>query len=110
MVELGLCAKQEKADRFQHVKKEINEMVKLRVSQLKSKMQEQQQANGSGDDFQVVGYSGALKGKFTMDNALEDKIYAISMICMLRGWMKTRARSVGSYMSRYLFPLSLVMT
>ncbi|XP_078181698.1 ubinuclein-1-like isoform X2 [Carex rostrata] len=74
MVELGLCAKQEKADRFQHVKKEINEMVKLRVSQLKSKMQEQQQANGSGDDFQEVGYSGALKGKFTMDNALEDKI------------------------------------
>lgn len=37
MVELGLCAKQEKADRFQHIKKEINEMVKLRVSQLKSK-------------------------------------------------------------------------
>lgn len=37
-------------------------------------MQEQQQANGSGDDFQEVGYSGALKGKFTMDNALEDKI------------------------------------
>jgi hypothetical protein len=38
MVELGLCAKQEKADRFQHVKKEINEMVKMRVSQLKSKV------------------------------------------------------------------------
>jgi hypothetical protein len=33
-----------------------------------------QQANGSGGDFQEVGYSGALKGKFTMDNALEDKI------------------------------------
>jgi hypothetical protein len=38
MVELGLCAKQEKADRFQHVKKEINEMVKMRVLQLKSKV------------------------------------------------------------------------
>ncbi|KAJ4798747.1 wound-responsive family protein [Rhynchospora pubera] len=73
MVELGLCAKQEKADRYQHVKKEINEMVKLRVSQLKSKVEEQQ-ANGSGDDFQEVGYSGALKGKFTMDHALEDKM------------------------------------
>jgi hypothetical protein len=38
MVELGLCAKQEKADRFQHVKKEINEMVKMCVSQLKTKV------------------------------------------------------------------------
>lgn len=35
---------------------------------------QEQQANGSGDDFQEVGYSGALKGKYTMDNALEDKI------------------------------------
>ncbi|KAJ3678076.1 hypothetical protein LUZ60_001879 [Juncus effusus] len=75
MVELGLSAKQVKADRFQQIKKEINEMIKSRISSLKSKISEQQQLDGSADDFQQIGYnSGALKGKFTMDSALEDKI------------------------------------
>ena len=32
MVESGICAKQEKADKFQQVKIEINEMIKARLA------------------------------------------------------------------------------
>lgn len=38
MVELGLSAKQQKADRFQQVKGAVTEMIRARVSQLKSKV------------------------------------------------------------------------
>ncbi|XP_062227686.1 ubinuclein-1-like isoform X2 [Phragmites australis] len=72
MVESGLSAKLEKADRFQRVKMEINEMVKARVA-AKSKVNEQQ--DGSADDFQVTNDGRrALKGKSVMDTALEDRI------------------------------------
>ncbi|XP_010232654.1 ubinuclein-1 isoform X3 [Brachypodium distachyon] len=67
MVELGLSAKQEKADRFQRVKMEINEMVQTRVA-AKAK-------DGSADDFQIMNdEQRASKGKFVMDTALEDRI------------------------------------
>ncbi|XP_008805861.2 ubinuclein-1-like isoform X2 [Phoenix dactylifera] len=70
MVELGLSAKQQKADRFQQVKKEVHEMIRARVSNMKSK-------DASADDFQEVINNDerrALKGKYSMDSALEDKI------------------------------------
>lgn len=38
MVELGNSAKQQKANRFEQIKKEVNEMVRARVSQLKSQV------------------------------------------------------------------------
>lgn len=38
MVELGLSAKQEKAYRFQQIKKEVNEMIRSQPSLLKSKV------------------------------------------------------------------------
>ncbi|CAL4953385.1 unnamed protein product [Urochloa decumbens] len=72
MVESGLSAKLEKADRFQRVKMEINEMIKARMA-TKSKVNEQQ--DGSADDFQVANDERrALKGKSVMDTALEDRI------------------------------------
>ncbi|KAL6840295.1 hypothetical protein ACP4OV_030105 [Aristida adscensionis] len=72
MVESGLSAKQEKADRFQRVKMEINEMIKSRVA-AKSKVNERQ--DGSTDDFQAANDDRiALKGKSVMDTALEDRI------------------------------------
>lgn len=75
MVELGLCAKQQKADQFLQIKEEILEMVKSRVSNLKSKVSVQQ--DGSADDFQDVVSTDerrALTGKYSMDAALEEKL------------------------------------
>ncbi|WVZ67925.1 hypothetical protein U9M48_016939 [Paspalum notatum var. saurae] len=72
MVELGLSAKLEKADRFQRVKTEINEMIKARMA-AKSKVNEQQ--DSSADNFQVANDERrALKGKSVMDTVLEDRI------------------------------------
>ncbi|PKA64750.1 hypothetical protein AXF42_Ash016781 [Apostasia shenzhenica] len=74
MVELGLSAKQQKADKFLQIKREVNEMIKARVSLLKSKVPD---LPDSSDDFQdVVGNDEkrALKGKYSMDISLEDKI------------------------------------
>nr|TKW18092.1 hypothetical protein SEVIR_5G410200v2 [Setaria viridis] len=59
MVESGLSAKLEKADRFQRIKMEINEMIKARVA-AKSKV--------ANDERR------AIKGKSVMDSALEDRI------------------------------------
>ncbi|KAK3162653.1 hypothetical protein QOZ80_1BG0092040 [Eleusine coracana subsp. coracana] len=72
MVESGLSAKLEKADRFQRVKTEINDMIKARVA-AKSKVSEQQ--DGSADDFQLSNDERrALRGRSVMDTALEDRI------------------------------------
>ncbi|THU65076.1 hypothetical protein C4D60_Mb01t33320 [Musa balbisiana] len=74
MVELGLSAKQQKADRFQQVKGAVTEMIRARVSQLKSKLPELQ--DGSADNFQKINNDEkrVLKGRYSMDSALEDKI------------------------------------
>lgn len=73
MVELGLSAKQQKDDKLQQISKELHEMIGTHVALARSKVSEQQ--DGS-DDFQDVGNDEkrAIKGKFTMDKALEDKI------------------------------------
>lgn len=72
MVESGRSANLEKADRFQRVKMEINDMIKARVA-TKFKVNEQQ--DGSADDFQVANDERrALKGKSVMDTVLEDRI------------------------------------
>ncbi|XP_064950113.1 ubinuclein-1-like isoform X3 [Musa acuminata AAA Group] len=74
MVELGLSAKQQKADRFHQVKGAATEMIRARVSQLKSKLPELQ--DGSADNFQKINNDEkrVLKGRYSMDSALEDKI------------------------------------
>ncbi|XP_042464868.1 ubinuclein-1-like isoform X2 [Zingiber officinale] len=74
MVEVGNSAKQQKADRFQQIKREVNEMVRARVSQLRPQLAEQQE--GSSIDFKEINNDEkrALKGKYSMDSALEDKI------------------------------------
>ncbi|XP_020674698.1 ubinuclein-1 [Dendrobium catenatum] len=75
MVELGLSAKQQKADKFLQIKKEVLEMIKARVSLLVSKAPDHQ--DGLKDDFQDVVRADerrALRGKYCMDVALEDKI------------------------------------
>ncbi|KAL5221181.1 hypothetical protein ABZP36_025894 [Zizania latifolia] len=72
MVESGLSAKQEKADKFQRVKMEINEMIKSRVA-AKAKVNEHQ--DGPADDFQAANDEKiSLKGKYVIDAALEDRI------------------------------------
>ncbi|CAN6476063.1 unnamed protein product [Victoria cruziana] len=63
MVELGLSAKQEKEDRFQQIKREVTEMIRARVSLLKSK-----ETLGSDD-------KESLRGKYRIDSATEDKLY-----------------------------------
>ncbi|KAF9678932.1 hypothetical protein SADUNF_Sadunf07G0087800 [Salix dunnii] len=66
MVEMGLTAKQEKADRFQLIKREIMEMIELQASREKA-----------GGDFQkaiIYEEKGAMDEKYVMDNKMEDKI------------------------------------
>ncbi|KAK9110231.1 hypothetical protein Sjap_018291 [Stephania japonica] len=75
MVELGLSAKQEKDDKLQQIKKEVVEMIKMRAPSLRPKVIEQQDEafndirQASGSDEKV-----GLKGRFGMDNMMEDKI------------------------------------
>ncbi|KAF8377075.1 hypothetical protein HHK36_030448 [Tetracentron sinense] len=75
MVELGLAAKQEKDDKFQDIKKEVVKMINMRVPSLKAKAFEQQ--DRASDDFQEILGSerkGVLKGKYSMDDAMDDMI------------------------------------
>lgn len=74
MINMGLSAKQEKDDRFQQIKKEVIEMIKMRVPSPRSKGFDQQV--GSSDDFQEIGSEekGVLKRKFSMGDEMEDKI------------------------------------
>ncbi|TKY56103.1 ubinuclein protein [Spatholobus suberectus] len=72
MISMGLSAKQEKDDRFQQIKKEVIEMIKMQVPSMESKLQ--QQAGASGE--QELGPDGKAitKRNFSMDTTLEDKI------------------------------------
>ncbi|KAJ0025524.1 hypothetical protein Pint_08097 [Pistacia integerrima] len=73
MINMGLSAKQEKDDRFQQIKKEVVEMIKVRVPSLESKAFEHQA--GASDDFQEIGEEkGVIKRKYSMDTDMEDKI------------------------------------
>ncbi|XP_027339060.1 ubinuclein-1-like isoform X2 [Abrus precatorius] len=73
MINMGLSAKQEEDDRFQQIKKEVVDMIKMQAPILESK---QQQKAGTSGDFQELGPDGKAitKRKFSMDAALEDKI------------------------------------
>ncbi|XP_061362959.1 ubinuclein-1-like isoform X2 [Gastrolobium bilobum] len=73
MINVGLSAKQEEEDRFQQIKKEVVDMIKMQAPILESK---QQQKAGPSGDFQEFGPDGKAitKRKFSMDTALEDKI------------------------------------
>ncbi|GAB2270395.1 hypothetical protein Dimus_005296 [Dionaea muscipula] len=70
----SLSANQEKEDKFQRIKKEVVEMIKMRAPSLMSKAVEQQV--GGSDDFQESGPEGkgSLKGYYSLDAALEDHI------------------------------------
>lgn len=73
MVVMGLSAKEEKDARLQQLKKEVDEMVKIRAPLMKPEAIEQQA--GSSDDFQETSTKEkVLKSRFTTDDALEDKI------------------------------------
>ncbi|GMY06662.1 ubinuclein-1-like isoform X2 [Fagus crenata] len=74
MISMGLSAKQEQDDRFQQIKKEVVEMIKMQAPSLELKAFGQQA--GASDDFQELCAEdkGVLKKKFSMDAALEDKI------------------------------------
>ncbi|XP_048436497.1 ubinuclein-1-like isoform X6 [Pyrus x bretschneideri] len=74
MISMGISAKKEKDERFQHVKKEVIDMIKIKAPSLESKALEQQA--GASDDFQETasGTKELSKRKFSMDAALEDKI------------------------------------
>ncbi|XP_062099545.1 ubinuclein-1 isoform X2 [Humulus lupulus] len=74
MISMGLSAKQETNDRFQLVKKEVIDMIKLRAPSMELKALEQQA--GASDDFQEIAteQKEVSKRKFSMDAALEDKI------------------------------------
>ncbi|XP_011031129.1 PREDICTED: ubinuclein-1-like isoform X5 [Populus euphratica] len=68
MVEMGLTAKQEKADRFQKIKKEVMEMIELQLFKQRDK---------AVVDFQkgiIHGEKGAINRKYVMDDKMEDKI------------------------------------
>ncbi|XAR49592.1 hypothetical protein NMG60_11032844 [Bertholletia excelsa] len=74
MVNMGLSAKKEKDDRFQQMKKEVAELIRMRAPYIKSKALEQQ--SGASDDLQEIGNEEkeVVKKKYSMDAALEDKI------------------------------------
>ncbi|CAJ2667690.1 unnamed protein product [Trifolium pratense] len=71
MISMGMSAKQEEDDRFQRIKKEVVDMIKMQAPALESK----QKAGASGD-VQEFGPDGKAitKRSFSMDAALEDKI------------------------------------
>ncbi|PIN22029.1 hypothetical protein CDL12_05274 [Handroanthus impetiginosus] len=73
MANLGLSARQEKDDRLQKIKQEVAEMVRQRIQYMKSKVEEQ---TANSDDFQEAGpeEKEAVKRKYSMDDALENKI------------------------------------
>ncbi|KAL3845496.1 hypothetical protein ACJIZ3_002899 [Penstemon smallii] len=73
MANMGLSARQEKDDQVQKIKREVAEMVKLRIPYMKSKLE---QPTASSDDFQESGpeEKEALKRRYSMDDALENKI------------------------------------
>ncbi|CAH1443122.1 unnamed protein product [Lactuca virosa] len=75
MINMGLSAKEEKDARMQQLKKQIEEMVKIRSPMMMSRAMEQQLV-GESDDFQESGTKEKeiFKRKITMDDALEDKI------------------------------------
>ncbi|XP_034907353.1 ubinuclein-1 isoform X2 [Populus alba] len=67
MVEMGPTAKQEKADRFQLIRREVMEMIELQASKREK----------AGGDFQkaiIDEEKGAMDEKYVMDNKMEDKI------------------------------------
>ncbi|KNA12686.1 hypothetical protein SOVF_123830 [Spinacia oleracea] len=73
MMTMSLSVKEEKDDKFQQTKKEVIEMIKMRIPSMMSKAAEQQ-GGGSGD-FQEGGHSEKeVKGQLIMDTTLEDKI------------------------------------
>ncbi|XVF14858.1 hypothetical protein REPUB_Repub09cG0097200 [Reevesia pubescens] len=67
MVLLGLSAKREKADRFQQIKMEVTEMIKLQASKRR---------DVTTDDLpEVLGSEEqVVKGQYSMDSTMEDKI------------------------------------
>ncbi|XWS44674.1 hypothetical protein CRYUN_Cryun15aG0068200 [Craigia yunnanensis] len=68
MVFLGLSTKREKTDRFQQIKIDVTEMIKLQASKRR---------DVATDDLQEVLVSEeqvGLKEQYTMDNTMEDKI------------------------------------
>lgn len=72
-VDTGLSVKEEKEAKLQQLKKEVDEMVKIRAPLMKPQVIEQQA--GSSDDFQETSTKEkVLKSKFTTDDALEDKL------------------------------------
>ncbi|KAL3638855.1 hypothetical protein CASFOL_016762 [Castilleja foliolosa] len=73
MANLGLSAKQEKDDQLQKIKQEVVDMVGQRVPYMKSKLDQQ---TTSADDFQEASQEDkeALKRKYRIDDALENKI------------------------------------
>ncbi|CAK8567406.1 unnamed protein product [Lathyrus sativus] len=73
MINMGLSAKQEDDDRFQRIKKEVVDMIKMQAPALESK---QQQKAGASGDVQEFGPDGKAitKRSVSMDAALEDKI------------------------------------
>ncbi|XP_019461794.1 PREDICTED: ubinuclein-1-like isoform X2 [Lupinus angustifolius] len=70
MISMGLSAKQEKDVRFQQLKKEVVEIIKMQAPSLEAK---QQQHAGATVDFGPEG-KAINKRKFSMDITLEDKI------------------------------------
>ncbi|KAK4745071.1 hypothetical protein SAY87_011383 [Trapa incisa] len=71
MVNTSLSAKQEKENRFQQIKKEVADMVRVRMLSLDPRHQ-----LGASDDPKELGPNakGVPTSKFDMDPALEDKI------------------------------------
>ncbi|MCO5595884.1 hypothetical protein L7F22_049935 [Adiantum nelumboides] len=73
MIETGLSALQEKEGRVQDIKREVTEMVKLRVHSLQA--QDLEYREPLNDDFQQLGGSSEkLEGRYRWDYATEDKI------------------------------------
>ncbi|XP_039062829.1 ubinuclein-1-like isoform X4 [Hibiscus syriacus] len=68
MILMELSAKQENADRFQQIKLEVTEMIKLQVSKLGDV------ATGSRQEVLGSEEKVVLKQKHCMDNIMEDKI------------------------------------
>ncbi|XP_071692778.1 ubinuclein-1-like [Rutidosis leptorrhynchoides] len=74
MVDMGESAKKEKDAKLQQLKKEVDEMVKLRAPMMKPEAIEQQAA-GSSDDFRENSTKEKVqKTKYATNDALEDKL------------------------------------
>ncbi|KAF8026566.1 hypothetical protein BT93_F3147 [Corymbia citriodora subsp. variegata] len=95
MVTMGLSAKQDKENRFQQIKKEVSDMVRMRIPSLETKALQHQ--SGASDDFQESEKKQSLKDNMIWMLQWRTR-FVISMTFLLMVLMRTLVHKLENYM------------